>query len=276
MPPFISKQILKAEDLDAAFAGKQDFPAFNAANSTAVAAGGGKVLIPAGTLFTSSALQPSPGVNLQGAGKDVTVIKGAGIGPSPFNMSLVISATFTGGNHLDNLVGTAITYPIDPPTEGANTIKTTTNANAGNFAAGQIILISGDDHGTNFWYPDWFTTVVSASAGTGVITLAENLTFGGADITMVQRLLTQPTHIKISDMTILGTNDQSLQVFAGQNITFDNVIASAGAGGTTGASLGFSACRNCSWQNSVRYGVILDMLGCFDKRFVNKTLDSGA
>src|SRR5258706_75837 len=276
MPPFISKQILKAEDLDAAFAGKHDFPAFNAANSTAVAAGGGKVLIPAGTLFTSSALQPSPGVNLQGAGKDVTVIKGAGIGPSPFNMSLVISATFTGGNHLDNLVGTAITYPIDPPTEGANTIKTTTNANAGNFAAGQIILISGDDHGTNFWYPDWTTTVVSASAGTGVITLSENLPFGGANVTRVQRITNQPQNIKISDMTILATNDQCIQAFCGQNIIFANIIIRAGFGGTTGASFGASACRNCVLQNSVSYGVILDMLGCFDSCFVNNMLNSGA
>src|SRR5712664_2196208 len=222
-----------------------DLPAFNAASSAAVASGGGTVLIPAGTLFTSLALQLPSGVNLQGAGKDVTILKGAGLGPAPLNMSLVIAATFTGGNHLDNLVNTAITYPIDPPTEGANTIKTTTNANAGNFSAGQTVLISGDTHATNFWYPDWTTTVVSAVASTGIITLAENLPFGGANITTVQRLLMQPQNIKVSDMTILGTNDQSLQVFAGQNIAFDSIAIRAGAGGTTGASVGFSGSRNC-------------------------------
>ncbi len=294
---FATRQILPAADLNAAFAAKQDvfianvksapynakgdgvaddLQAIKSADAAAVAAGGGAVYFPAGTYFTSLALQPSSGVNYQGSGKDVTIIKGAGLGPAPLNMSLVIAATFTGGNHLDNLTGTAITYPIDPPTEGANTIKTTTNADAGNLAAGQTVLISGDTHGTNFWYPDWTTTVVSAVAGTGVITLSENLPFGGTTITRVQRLLTQPQNIKISDMTILGTNDQSLQVFAGQNITFDNVIVRAGFGGTTGASVGFSACRNCSWQNSVSYGVIVDMLGCFDSRIVYSVLNGGA
>src|SRR5258706_8893656 len=253
-----------------------DYPAIKAADAAVASASGGMLYFPAGTYFVSLALQPSSGVNYQGAGKDVTIIKGAGLGPAPFNMSLVISATFTGGNHLDNLVGTAVTYPINAPTEGANTITTTTAANAGNFSAGQTVLISGDDHGTNFWYPDWTTTVVSASAGTGVITLSENLPFGGANVTRVQRITNQPQNIKISDMTILGTNDQCIQVFCGQNIIFDNIIIRAGFGGTTGASFGASACRNCVLQNSVSYGVILDMLGCFDSCFVNNMLNSGA
>src|SRR5882762_98489 len=212
----------------------------HAARDAVAAAGGGIVYFPAGTYATSLALQPVSSVNFQGAGPDVTIIKGGGVGPSPFNMSLVIAATFTGGNHQDNLVGTAVTYPINAPIEGTNTVTTTTAANAGNFSAGQTIFISGDDHSTNFWYPAWSTTVVSAVAGTGVITLSENLPFGGANVTRVQRLLVQPQNIRISDMTIFGTNDQSFQVTAAQNVTFDNIIIRAGAGGTTGASVGFS------------------------------------
>ncbi len=252
-----------------------DYPVINTAVGAVAAAGGGTLYFPPGTYAMSSALVPVSGVNIQGAGPAATIIKNTATGPPPFNMGLLISASFTGGNHLDNPTGTAITYPINAPTEGANTITTTAAADAGNFAAGQIVLISGDTHATNFWYPDWSTTVVSAVAGTGVITLSENLPFGGATITRVQRLLTQPQNIKVSDLTILGTNNQSLQVTAAQNITFDNIIVRAGFGGTTGASVGFSACRNCAWQNSVSYGVFLDMLGCFDSRFVNDTVNGG-
>src|SRR5258706_290494 len=230
-----------------------DYLTIKAADAAVASAGGGMLFFPAGTYFSSLAVQPSSGVNYQGAGRDVTIIKGQGVGPAPFNSSLVIAATYTGGNQQNNLTGTAITYPIDPPTEGTNTVKTTTNSNAGNFSAGQFILISGDTHGTNFWYPDWFTTVVSANAGTGVITLAENLPFGGAIITTVQRLLAVPQNIKVSDMTILGTNDESLQVNAGQNIIFDNIAIRAGLGGVSGASPGFYACRNFSFQDSVGY-----------------------
>src|SRR6266478_6091087 len=294
---FATRQILPAADLNAAFAAKQDvfianvksapynakgdgvaddLQAIKSADAAAVAAGGGAVYFPAGTYFTSLALQPSSGVNYQGSGKDVTIIKGAGLGPAPLNMSLVISATFTGGNHLDNLTGTTITYPINAPTEGTNTVTTTTPANAGNFAAGQFILISGDPHSTNFWYPDWFTTVVSASAGTGVITLSENLPFGGANINTVQRLLTVPQNIKISDMTLLGTNISAFQITASQNITFDNVAIRAGFGGVAGAGAEFSACRNCSFQNSVSYGPIIDMLAGFDSRIVNSTFNGGS
>src|SRR5882762_8349603 len=106
-----------------------DYPKINRALSKMASAGGGTLYFPRGTYLMSSALVPVSGVNIQGAGRDVTIIKGQGIGPAPLNMSLVIAATFTGGNHLDNLVGTAVTYPIDAPIEGANTIKTTTNAN---------------------------------------------------------------------------------------------------------------------------------------------------
>lgn len=253
-----------------------DYLAINAAIQSTATFGGGTLYFPAGTYFTSLAVQPVSGVNLQGAGKDITIIKGQGFGPAPFNMSLVIASTFTGGNHQDNLVNTAITYLINAPTEGTNTITTTTASDAGNFSAGQIVFISGDTHSTNFWYPAWSTTVVSAVAGTGVITLSENLPFGGANVTRVQRLLAQPQNIKVSDMTILGTNDQSLQVNACQNIIFDNINIKAGFGGTTGASIGFSGCRNCTWQNSVSNGVILDMLGCFDSHVINNTLNSGA
>ncbi len=238
---FQSANVLNVKSFGAVGDGvTDDFLSINAAISAVSAAGGGILFFPAGTYFTSLAVQPSSGVNLQGAGRDVTIIKGGGVGPPPFNSSLVIAATFTGGNHQDNLTGTAITYLINAPTEGTNTITTTTHADAGNFAAGQTVLISGDTHATNFWFPVWTTTVVSAVAGTGVITLSENLPFGGANITRVQRLLTQPQNIKVSDMTILGTNDEAFQITAAQNITFDNIAIRAGSGGTVGASPGFS------------------------------------
>ncbi len=252
-----------------------DYSIINGAITVMAAAGGGTLFFPAGTYLMSSALVPVSGVNIQGAGRDVTIIKGQGIGLSPFNCSMVIAATFTGGNHQENLSGTAITYPIDAPIEGTNTVKTTTNANAGNFAAGQTILITGDLHGTNFWYPDWFTTVVSANAGTGIITLAENLPFGGANITTVQRLLTVPQNIKISDMTILGAGSAAFQITGTQNVTLDNVAVRAGSGGVTLAGAEFSANRNSALQNSVGYGIVVDMLGCIDCRIVNNVLNGG-
>src|SRR5258706_7873550 len=252
-----------------------DYSIIKGAITVMAAAGGGTLFFPAGTYLMSSALVPVSGVNIQGAGRDVTIIKGQGIGLSPFNCSMVIAATFTGGNHQENLSGTAITYPIDAPIEGTNTVKTTTNANAGNFAAGQTILITGDLHGTNFWYPDWFTTVVSVNAGTGIITLSENLPFGGANITTVQRLLAVPQNIKVSDMTILGTNISAYQITASQNITFENVAIRAGFGGIAAAGAEFTACRNCAFQNSIGYGIFVDMLGCFDFRAVNNVLNGG-
>src|SRR5258706_6705606 len=185
-----------------------DFKAITDAISDVSAAGGGTLYLPPGTYAMSSSLMPVSGVNLQGAGPDVTIIKNLLTGgPNPNNITLLIGSTFTGGSHLDDLPGTATTYLINSPTEGTNTVTTTTHADAGNFAAGQTIIISGDAHGTSWWFSSWMTTIVSANASTGVITLAENLPVCGSRITVGQKLLGPNKNIKVSDITFLGPNN---------------------------------------------------------------------
>ncbi len=255
-----------------------DIAAINAAILDVSAAGGGTLYFPAGTYAMSSSLMPVSNVNLQGAGPDVTTIKNTLTGgPNPNNITLLIGSTFTGGSHLDQLPNTATTYLVNSPTEGTNTVTTTTHADAGNFSAGQTVIVSGDAHGTSWWFSSWMTTVVSANASTGIIMLEENLPVGGSRITRVQGLLALTQNIKVSDMTILGTNNESIQVLGARNIVLDNIAIRPGSfGGTSGASHSFAGSRNCWMRNSVSYGVILDVLGCFGGGLINNTLNSGA
>jgi len=146
--------------------------------------------------------------------------------------------------------GSNTTYPCNAPTIGTNTVTTTSAADAGNFPNGTIIFISGGLHSTSFWYPGWFTTVLSNNPGTGVITLAETLPFGGSQITTVQKILSLKQNIAIRDMTLVGGKASALGCFVAKNILVENVKDIPGSvGGTLGSTMALGVCRNSMFRS---------------------------
>ncbi len=249
-----------------------DYPAIHAADQ-ALAATGGTLLFSPGTYRMSQADLIPSNVNWQGAGTGATFIKNDASASAPDNTALIIYATLTGDRH--NYAGTSITYAINAPVEGDNTITTTTAGDAANFAANSIIMISGGLHSTNFWYPVWTTTVVSNNPGTGVVTLSETLPLGGAVFTLAQQVLTQPNNIKISDLTLIGTVNGAAQVLVAKNVLFDNVNFTSGPGGS--ALFDAQGCRNVTVNNCRGSGsnCVIDIIATFDSIVSNNFINGG-
>src|SRR5215469_2267908 len=184
-----------------------DSAAIDSAITAVTAAGGGILFFPPGNfLMSTNTLIPPSNCIVQGSGIGATTITNTCVTGGKVT-TLTVVMTMTGGTNASTWTSTNTTYPINAPTLGASTVTTTTAANAGNFSAGNIIMVSGDTHGSAFWFPSWYTTVVSAVAGTGVITLAESLPFGGSYITTVQKIITLPKNITVRDLT-LAVNSQ--------------------------------------------------------------------
>jgi hypothetical protein len=234
--------------------------------------GGGTIYFPAGIFYASTSFAPPSNISLQGAGTTATVLKGnSACNPAPCNITLIIYAALT-GTYL-----TATTYPINAPTQGTNTITTTTPSDAGNFSAGQVILISGGLHSTSFWYPDWTTTVVSANASTGVITLGETLPLGGSALSLVQQVLTYPHDISVSNMAIEGTVDGSVQLSVARNISFNNVKIIPSTDSMALGSLSVVASRDITVNQSFfEGGSYLECLGCFYFNYTANQLQGGS
>jgi len=241
-------------------------PAFAAAFQAFSQAGWGDLYVPPGTYnFITSVLTPPSNVTIRGAGIDATILKVSGTFPN--NVTVQIPMTLTGTPWPSG----PTTYAINAPTLGASTITTTTAADAGNFSAGMIIFITGPTHGTSFWYPGWYTTVVSAVAGTGVITLAETLPIGGSALTLCQQIVTLPQNICIRDMTILGGSSgnggAAIECQGGKNFLFENLKVTLGTGNNTQADSTFgihkySTFRHCIFEGGANPVELFVSYGC--------------
>lgn len=252
-----SSPFLNVKDFGAKGDGStDDSAAIDSALSSLAGAGGGTLFFPPGNfiMHTDTLIPPSNSI-MQGSGIDATTITNTCTAGGK-DTTLTVVMQMTGGTNASTWTSTNTTYPINAPTLGASTVTTTTHANAGNFSAGNIIMVSGDTHGSAFWYPSWYTTVVSANASTGVITLAETLPFGGSYITTVQKIIALPQNIVVRDMTLAvnsnigGVSGGLLEVlgcenFLIQNVKFVNVDQLSGAGVAIGAPTRRSGFRNC-------------------------------
>src|SRR5215469_5671593 len=233
-----------------------DSAAIDSAITAVTAAGGGILFFPPGNfLMSTDTLTPPSNCVVQGSGIGATTITNTCVTGGK-DTTLTVVMTMTGGTNASTWTSTNTTYPINAPTLGASTVTTTTAANAGNFSAGNIIMVSGDTHGSAFWFPSWYTTVVSAVAGTGVITLAESLPFGGSYITTVQKIIALPKNITVRDMTLAvnsnigGVSGGLMEIlgcesFLIENVKFVNVDQLSGAGIAIGAPTRRSGYRNC-------------------------------
>ena len=218
------------------------YPAFKAAFAALSAAGGRWLYVPAGTYnFATGALTPPSNVTVQGAGIDATIVKNTAVYPNSTTIQIPMVMS---GTPAQSWSSVNTTYPINAPTLGATIVTTTTAANAGNFSVGDIIFITGDLHGTSFWYPGWYTTVVSAKASTGVITLAETLPLGGSQLTTVQKIVSLPQNITVRDMTIISGESAAVECFGGKNFLFENLKIIPGSFGAPSADFTFGVHRN--------------------------------
>lgn len=236
--------------------------------------GSGTIIFGPGTWVTSSAYDVPSGVSIAGDGPGITFLKGPPAGqPAPLGYTLTAYATFNGtGSHG---ISGITTYAINTPTSGANTVTTTTSSDASHFSAGTIIALSGGLHSTNFWFPYWTTTVLSADPSTGIITLTEQLPFGGSDVSLVQNIVNRPHDITISNLTILGSGVGCVQANTTLNLTFDNVETSGtAAAGNNHAYFSIAGSRNVNVRNS-KFVNYVDFLGCFDSSFTNNVINQG-
>lgn len=187
--------------------------------------GGGTINIGPGTFKFSSRYQPSNNITINGAGTGVTFLHNSSVS-SPGN--LVIDARGTLGAN----------YAINAPTEGGFTVTTTVAANAGNFTAGQNIAISGAVVGVDYG-PFFITTVVSAVAGTGVITLSEPLP--RSDFTLVQVITTLKQKIVVQNLTVKQGGDVGIIYKYARDCVIRNVEFGPSLGT---AALSVIGCRN--------------------------------
>jgi hypothetical protein len=203
----------------------------NSAITAVSAAGGGRVVLPAGTITIASRIILKSGVTLMGAGMEATKIVNTS-GSSPDNIA-IDGRGVLGSN-----------YAINVPTEGALTVTTTTAANAGNFATGSLIALSGDLYGQDY-VPLWITTVASVNAGTGVITLNEKLR--RADLSKVHVVTSQVTNIGVQDLTISSTGDVGIIFKYVRNGVIERVYLGSGIGTAGGNIVGSRDVRvsNC-------------------------------
>lgn len=186
--------------------------------------GCGTIYFPPGNYISSTAYAPPSCINMQGAGRAATLLKGNNnCNPAPCNTSLIIYGTLTGSNFTN-----VTTYAINVPSQGASTVTTTTPADAGNFTAGMHLMVSGSLHGTSFWYPSWTTDVVSSNAATGVVTLNKQLPLDG--LTLFQSTVT----ITIAAPGIVTWNAHGF--IAGTPVVFSNVGGALPTGITAGVT----------------------------------------
>jgi polygalacturonase len=224
-----------------------DYPAFAAAFTALQTAGGGTLYLPVGTYnFVTGALTPPSNVIVQGAGIDATIIKNTALFPNSTTIQIPMVMSGTPANSWSSV---NTTYPINAPTLGGATVTTTNAADAGNFSPGGIIFISGGLHSTSFWYPGWYTTVVSANASTGVITLAETLPIGGSQLTTVQKILSLPQNITVRDMTVVSGQSAAVECQGGKNFLFENLKIIPGSFGNSSADFTFGIHRNSVIRN---------------------------
>lgn len=260
--------------------GVQDtLPSYQAAVAAAQASpfGCGTISFPPGIYVASSAYVIPSCINVKGAGRAATFLKNTGSAQSPLSITLLVYGTLTGTGPLG--LNNPATYPINTPVQGRNALTTTTASDAGNFSPGNIIWITGGMHATNFWYPGWSTTVISANAQTGVISLAENLPFGGPTITTVQRIVYQPTDIRVSDLTVLGgagAGSAAIQVGLANRVTFDNIATDVqGTDPLHGAYISIAGTRGAIVKDSFFLNYT-DCLGCFFSTWKNNIILNGS
>jgi hypothetical protein len=246
--------------------------AWNAAIA-ALGSSGGTIYIPPGTWYNSYGWDTPSNTNVQGAGPQ-TILIGNPSTVVPNNYTMIVYATMSGtGNK--GLTNPAL-YAINSTTIGTNTVTTTTPADAGNFAAGDIIFISGPKHGTGFWYPCWHTAVTASNASTGVITLAENLILGGTAYTLVQKVVIYPQNIRVSDLTFsipAGAITGGFQANIARNVVLERI------GSTTMSAIrhpyiSMSAVRSGAVLNS-RINGYLDFDGSVDSIMAGNTIVNG-
>lgn len=259
MTTFVAGQTLTAAQLNSAFASVPTSGLFNVKNFGAkgdgstddgaafsaalTAAAGGTLFIPGGTyILNTYALNPPSNTVVQGAGIDATILKSTGSFPN--NVTIQIPFTLTGSPWPSG----PTTYPINAPTLGASTVTTTNAADAGNFANGNIIFITGDTHGTSFWYPGWYTTVSSVNAGTGVITLTETLPIS-VGLTRVQKIVNLPQNITVRDMTVVSGSTAAIECQGGLGFLFENIKVIPGSGGVTTADVTFGIHKHTTIRN---------------------------
>jgi len=169
----------------------------------------------------------------------------------PFNNGDAFGTSGYGGS------GTTFTngYLINTAVGGSYTVTTSTAADAGNFSAGQQVLVYGYDQQQGGWPPNMryfdFATVVSAVAGTGVVTLTAPLrnsydsrwwdtanysggtvSYGAPRILNLQRAdYSIPQMIWIIGATFLVNPNQvaaNYLQFTGQLIVYDHVTGAPG------------------------------------------------
>lgn len=219
-----------------------DGPAFSTALS-ALSSTGGTLFVPPGTyILNTYAINPPNNTVVQGAGIDNTILKSTGSFPN--NVTIQIPFTLTGTPWPTG----PTTYPINAPTLGGTTITTTNAADAGNFAAGNIIFITGDTHGTSFWYPGWYTTVVSVNAGTGLITLAETLPIS-VGLTRCQKIVNLPQNITVRDLTVVSGSTAAIECQGGLGFLFENIKVIPGSGGVSTADVTFGIHKHTTVRN---------------------------
>ena len=236
---------------------------------------GGEVYFPSGTYLMSSSLTPISNVSLKGAGIDATIIKNTGTGVSPANITLTCFGTLT-GNWTTGQTTTATTYAINTPVETQPNVTLTTAGNAGNFTVGGYAMLSGPTHSTNFWYPTWVGQIAAVDATTGIVTFNENLPLGGANWTLIQKVLVLPQNIKVSNMTIVGTGNEAVQFSVTKNIILENLSIVAGTAGLSGCTFSPAASRNVTVQNCIFNGNYVEVLGCFDSKIINNSFNGGS
>lgn len=223
-----------------------DYPAFASA-FTALGTVGGVVYVPPGTYnFASGALTPPNNTIVQGAGMDATIIKNTASFPNAVTVAVYMTMS---GTPQQSWASVNTTYPINAPTLGGTTVTTTTAANGSAFPTGSIIFLSGGTHGTSFWYPGWYTTVVSSSGSSGLITLSETLPLGGSQLTTAQQILSLPTNIIVRDMTLISGQTAAIECQGGQNFVLENLKIIPGSFGNTSADVTLGIHKNSTMRN---------------------------
>jgi len=265
------------------------------AMNAAMAAGGGIIFFPPGNynVGVTSGMGLVIEIYSGTTSYNHLIFQGSGVGVTniiPGNAGITIGMEMTGGFTNWDTMNT--TYPATSAGLGSKTVTTTTPGNASNFAPGNLILVSGGLRGgtctmcmlTDFWFPSWFTTVVSANASTGVITLAESIPMRGTDITTVQKIISMPNHLTFRDMTIgvpytnstisgCGLTD-TWGVFGGDYITVENVetLPGCGPGGMFFDNVRHSGCRACVMQSG---SGPIEFFGAADSWVVDSWLNGG-
>jgi hypothetical protein len=244
--------------------------AFNAAVAKlqSTPPGFGTIYFPPGTYYVSTSYTIPSGIHLQGAGQSATTLISDG---HHYAVQIISLLTGTG------IEGGTITYPINAPTQGGNTVTTTNSSDAGNFNPGDTIFVSGSLHSTAFWFPSFTTTVLSSNAGTGLITLNETLPIGGVNVQLVQKVVNYVTDVRISDLTInipSGAVTGGMQAVIARNVVLERV-ASRTMATTRHSYMSLAGVRDGYVNDCLFVAGYVDFLGCIDTSVINNTVQSG-